>query len=83
MPDKYAGNEQQYERIDAARKANAVKMGVPYVILLKNPKKATSAACGIVPADDASDDLDYGGLFSLPADLCCAVKVERVLRRTV
>ena len=76
LPDKYAGNEQQYERIDAARKANAVKMGVPYVPLLKNPKKATSAACGIIPADDTSDGLDYGGLFSLPADLCCAVKLE-------
>ena len=76
LPDKYAGNEQQYERIDAARKANAVKMGVPYVPLLKNPKKATPTAYGIIPADDASDGLDYGGLFSMPAGLCCAVELE-------
>ena len=70
LPEKYSGNDGQVERIEAARKANALKMGVTYIPLIKS---APAVASAVVPVDDTCDGLDYCGVFDYNG-LCCLIE---------
>ena len=58
LPEKYCSNPSQVARIEADRKTNAHRMGIPY-----KPLTLATANVAVVEVDDAVDGLDYSGLF--------------------
>ena len=64
LDKSYRNNAKQVARIEADRKANAVRMQVPYVPLLPSTPKA---AASLAMADDSMEDSCYCDVFQLPA----------------
>ena len=71
-PKNYRNNAKQIQRLEEARKANAVRMGVPYKPMLLSTPPAAAAAVAI--ADDVMDAM-ANDVFQLPASLCPVLPV--------
>ena len=71
-PQNYRKNQRQIQRLEEARKANAVRMGVPYKPMILSTPPTAAAVAAI--ADDAMDAV-ANDFFQLPTSLCPVLPV--------